>query len=138
MSTPRRHTFPQAQRLKSRKQIDALFRGGKTFSVHPVKVFYTWEGTGLPKVGMGAPKRHFRRAVDRNRIKRLLREGYRLQKQVLLATASAAGLHVFLLYTGRDIPTQTEVIEKIAVILKRLSAQTRPGGEAPESAHPIK
>jgi len=122
MPTPRRHTFPKAQRLKSRKQIEALFRSGKSFSVFPIRVFYHWEGTGLPKVGVGAPKRHFKKAVDRNRIKRLLREGYRLQKQALLDAPTALGLHVFIVYTGKDIPVFTDVMDRMGVILTRLQA----------------
>lgn len=114
----RTHTFPKAERLKSRKQIEALFRSGKSFNVFPLRVFYRWEGEGIPRVGVGAPKRHFKRAVDRNRIKRLLREGYRLQKQVL--SDAPPGLHVFIVYTGKELPDQTGVIEKIGVVLKKL------------------
>jgi ribonuclease P protein component len=125
MPTPRRHTFPKAQRLKSRKQIEALFRSGKSFSVFPIRVFYHWQGTNPAKVGVGAPKRHFKKAVDRNRIKRLLREGYRLQKQALLASPVALGLHVFIVYTGKDIPVFTDVMDRMGVILTRLQALER-------------
>ena len=118
----RLYTFSKAQRLKSRKQIEALFRSGKSFTVFPLKVFYRWEGEGLPRIGVSAPKRSFKRAVDRNRIKRLLREGYRLQQQVLLESSSSSGLQVFIVYTGKDIPSFPDVTEKIGVILKRLSA----------------
>lgn len=120
MPAPRRHTFPLAERLKSRKQIDSLFRTGKSFSVFPLRVFYRWEGEALPRVGVSAPKRHFKRAVDRNRIKRLLREGYRLQKQTLLEAPSAPGLQVFIVYTGKELPTQHEMLEKIGVVLRKL------------------
>jgi ribonuclease P protein component len=120
MPAPHRHTFPLAERLKSAKQIDHLFRSGKSFSVFPFRVFYRWEGAALPRVGVSAPKRHFKRAVDRNRIKRLLREGYRLQKQVLLESSFAPGLQVFIVYTGKELPTQAEVMDKIGVVLKKL------------------
>ncbi|WP_246073514.1 ribonuclease P protein component [Dinghuibacter silviterrae] len=103
-----------AERLKSRKQIDFLFRSAKSFSVFPLRVFYRWEGSAAARVGVGAPKRHFKRAVDRNRIKRLLREGYRLQKEAL------PGLHAFIIYTGKELPTQAEIMDKIGVILKKL------------------
>jgi ribonuclease P protein component len=115
---PRRHTFPLAERLKSRKQIDSLFRSGKSFAVYPLRVFYRWEGVTPTRVGVGAPKRHFKRAVDRNRIKRLLREGYRLQKESL--SGVAPGLHVFIIYTGKELPTQAGIMEKIGVILNKL------------------
>jgi ribonuclease P protein component len=121
-----RNTFPKAERLKSRKQIDALFHSGKSFAAFPIKVFYRWEGADPPKVGVGAPKRAFRRAVDRNRIKRLLREGYRLQKQTLLESPAAPGLQVFLVFTGKELPTLPLVMDKIGVILNKLDQLERP------------
>jgi ribonuclease P protein component len=138
MSNPRPHTFPKAQRLKSRNQIEALFRSGKSFSVFPLKVLYRWEGEELPKVGVGAPKRFFKRAVDRNRIKRLLREAYRLQKQILLESSSAKGLHVFLIYTGRDLPSLPDVMQRIGVILRKLQGLARPAEPPPKSGSPLK
>lgn len=116
------HTFSKSERLKSRKQIEALFGSGKSFSQYPFRVFYRWEGQeGLPQAGVGASKRNFKRAVDRNRIKRLMREGYRLQKQILYTSESAAGLRVFILYTGKDLPLFDQVLEKMGVLLQKLS-----------------
>lgn len=112
MSTPRRYT--RAERLKSRKRIEALFQSGKTFNAFPLKVFYQWEGDSVALIGFGAPKRNFKRAVDRNRIKRLLREAWRLQKGPL------PGLQAFIIYTGKEMPMQTEVMAKIGVILNKL------------------
>ena len=82
---PHRFRFPKAERLKSRKQIDLLFAGGKAFSVFPVRTIYRFHTAekGSLKAGFTASKKHFKKAVDRNRIKRLLREAYRLQKQEL-------------------------------------------------------
>ena len=152
-----RHTFPSAERLKSRKLIEAIFRSGKTFSVFPFRVFYLWEDAGgqalagqhpagqvasgpfpagqplaggrLPtlqpvQVGVGATKRNFKRAVDRNRIKRLLREGYRLQKELLDKPPMGKGLRVFVLYTGKELPEFPLVLEKMGVILKKLNGMT--------------
>lgn len=123
------YTYPRAQRLKSRSDIDALFRSGKSFSVYPLKVFYRWEGEALPKVGVGAPKRYFKRAVDRNRIKRLLRENYRLQKADLFDAPAARGLQVFLIYTGKELPAHEDMRQKIGVILKKLRGLERPAEE---------
>src|SRR5689334_5548279 len=91
---PKRFGFPKAERLKSRKQIEALFAGGKSVSVFPVRAVYELlpaEEPGL-KVGVSASKRYFKKAVDRNRIKRLLRETYRLQKEELVLQVKEAGL----------------------------------------------
>jgi ribonuclease P protein component len=132
MDTPTRHTFSKQERLKSRKLIDALFRSGKTFQVFPFRVFYLWEPpSGISvQVGVGASKRNFKRAVDRNRIKRLMREGYRLQKQLLEKQPGGPSLRVFILYTGKVLPALPQVMEKMAVILTRLRP-AEPG--SPES-----
>jgi ribonuclease P protein component len=127
MGSPRKHTFPRAERLKSRKQIEALFRSGKTFSLVPFRVFYRWERleTKEPaQIAIGATKRHFKRAVDRNRIKRLVREGYRLQKDILQHSPAADGLRVFIVYTGTTLPEFAVVMEKMRLILMKLSEMT--------------
>ena len=74
------------------------------------------------QAGFGAGSRHFKRAVDRNRIKRLSREAYRLQKQELISWLEAKGSHlaVFFIYTGKDFPDQATVTQKIGVILQKL------------------
>src|SRR5579863_8424959 len=92
-------TLGKAERLKSRKLIEQIFREGKGFTIFPYKVFYLLVEVGRPpkaggrqgsdseaplQAGFGASIRHFGRAVDRNRIKRLGREAYRVQKQPLL------------------------------------------------------
>ena len=133
MTSPIRHTFSAKEKLKSRKAIDALFRLGKSFSLFPFRVFYIREDPataiqagagdippGAPvQVGVGAAKRNFKRAVDRNRIKRLLREAYRLQKHDLKAVP---GLRVFILYTGKGLPELPLIMEKVGVVIKRLNA----------------
>ena len=122
MEAQPRHTFSKTERLKSRKLIEALFRSGKTFQVFPFRVFCLWEPpSGVPvQVGVGASKRNFKRAVDRNRIKRLMREGYRLQKQLLEKEPGGLSLRVFILYTGKELPALPLVMEKMAVILTKL------------------
>ncbi len=121
----KRFGLPQSERLKSRKQIDRLFAGGKGFSVFPIRVTYVFskgEQSGV-KIGVTASKRAFKRATDRNRIKRLLREAYRLQKEDLQAALQAKGVNaaVFFLYTGKTIPSFQEVKATMAKCLKKLS-----------------
>lgn len=87
-------------------------------------------GEGEPEsplqFGVGVSKRYFKRAVDRNRIKRLVREAYRTQKLPLKAAVEQAGkghLKVFVLFTGREIPGFEEVKGKVATILQRLEKE---------------
>ena len=114
------------ERLKRRKVIDQLFSDGKAFSVFPFRVQYMFNS--LPddvplQAGFTVSGRNFKRAVDRNRIKRLMREAYRLQapplKELLLAKQMKLGL--FFIYTGRELPDYNLVSEKITVILKRVT-----------------
>jgi ribonuclease P protein component len=67
-------------------------------------------------------KRHFKKATQRNRIKRLMREAYRLQATEIkeLAIANKLQLQVFIIYTGNEIPVFELVKEKMAHIIHRI------------------
>jgi ribonuclease P protein component len=82
---------------------------------------------GPLQAGFGASRRNFKKAVDRNRIKRLSREGYRLQKEPLLRQLREKGLSmaVFFIYTGRELPDYPTVTEKIGVALHKLIKELR-------------
>ena len=124
---PKQFAFPKTERLKSRKQIDDLFAARKGFAVFPVRVLYQFlpagEFSGL-QVGVSASKRQFKKAVDRNRLKRLLREAYRLQKGDLQQQVKEAGLHgvVFFLYTDKTMASFETIQTAMAKCLKKLSA----------------
>ena len=119
-------TFLKTERLKSRKQIDILFAGGKAFSVFPVRVIYQFslpaDKAGL-QIGVTASKRYFKKAVDRNRVKRLLREAYRLQKEELVAQVKAVHKtgYLFFVYTDRSIADFETIKVAMNKCLQRLS-----------------
>jgi len=118
-------TYQKTEKLKSRKLLQQLFAQGKTFSVFPVKVFYMpMTGTAVSSVqaGVGVSARNFRKAVDRNRIKRLLRECYRLNKTSLHTTVDRSGkkLAVFFLYIGKELPDYILLTEKMQLALTKL------------------
>lgn len=118
----KRFTLNKQQRLKSRKAIDQLFSEGKRFSVNPFRVFYFFaEGAAL-QFGVGVSAKNFKKAPDRNRIKRVTREAWRLQKNTLeeLLQEQRKLLSVFLVYTGKELPEYKEVFSKLTVILKKL------------------
>ena len=123
----RQFTLRKYERLKSRKLTEQLFKNGNSFAEVPFRVFYLPVNGELQKVngllfGCGVSKRNFKKAVDRNRIKRLIREAYRLQKnglQELLADRKDC-LSLFILYTGKELPDFNLVKEKLSVILARL------------------
>jgi ribonuclease P protein component len=123
-----RHTLNKTQRLKSRKLIGRLFDKGRSFSFPPFRAYYlldedqTHAGESL-LFGTGASSRHFKRAVDRNRIKRLIREAYRLQCGELRLQMKTVPLKltVFVLYTGRDMPVYADIAARMDLLLKKLS-----------------
>jgi ribonuclease P protein component len=127
-------TLGKLERLKSRKLLEQLFRDGSTLLNHPVKLFYTSkalpEGIKL-QAGFGVSSRTFKKAVDRNRIKRLLREAYRLQKKPLQESLEASGarLAVFFLYIGKELPDFNLIKDKMNAVLQSLEKQLarRPG-----------
>ena len=118
--------FGKAEKLKSRKQIDALYAGGRSLAVFPLRVKYRFlPGTAnvVPiQAGVSVSKRAFKRAVDRNRIKRLLREAYRLQKADLLQTAATQQLqaHIFFMYTDKSLPAFDVIYRAMATCLQQL------------------
>jgi ribonuclease P protein component len=121
-----RFTLGRDQRLKSRKQIDRIFREGKSMNVFPFRVYYVLqplvEGRQSLQAGFGASKRNFKKAVDRNRIKRLTREAYRLKKAPLgvLLEERQLSLALFFIYTGKELPDHQLVSGKIAVALEKI------------------
>jgi ribonuclease P protein component len=118
-----KYSLKKEERLKSRKQIDLLFSEGKQFSLFPFRVFYGYRETGVPlQAGFGAGTKNFPKAVDRNRIKRLSREGYRLQKHILLEALGKNNLRInlFFIYTGREIPLYPAVYQRMSDLLQRL------------------
>jgi len=117
------YSYNKTEKLKSRKVLNELFTKGRSYSVFPVKVFYVLSETDTAiKAGVGVSVRNFKKAVDRNRIKRLLRECYRLNK-LSLHTAVAAkqkGVSVFFLYVGKELPEYAMLNEKMQTVLTKL------------------
>ena len=119
MSTDKPYSLGKSERLKSRKQIDQIFETGKKITLFPFRLLYRVEdGKGNVKAGFTVSSKSFPRAVDRNRIKRLSREAYRLQKKELETEVlkNDCCLHLFFIYTGREIVG----FEEISLPLKKL------------------
>ncbi|MGE0635276.1 MAG: ribonuclease P protein component [Bacteroidia bacterium] len=124
-------TFTKDERLSSRKLIELVAKEGKSFLVHPFKVIAmeTTLTTAFPaQVMMTAPKKRFSRAVDRNRIKRLMREAYRKNKHTLYAALNEQNkkLAIMLIYVGAGLPEYKTAEDKIILILQRLSKYEGP------------
>lgn len=124
----KRFGFGKNEKLKSRKRIEELFLNGKNFSVFPLRVTYQFspsEETAV-QVGVTAGKRYFKKAVDRNRIKRLIREAYRLQKHELaeVLKQKQQRCSLFFMYVDKTIPSFPVVKDAMNKCLKRLEKLT--------------
>jgi ribonuclease P protein component len=129
-------TLGRDERLKSRKQIEKLFAEGGSFVVSPFRVYFIVNGLPIAigtslvnsslQFGVGVSNRNFKRAVDRNRIKRLTREAWRLQKNELKERLKRINkqLNVFFIYIGKELPDFATVKDKVAVALKKLADKT--------------
>jgi ribonuclease P protein component len=121
------YSYNKKEKLKSRKLLDQLFTKGRSFSVFPIKVFYMpiAEGADNPiKAGVGVSARNFNKAVHRNRIKRLLRECYRLHKSILSVSKEVdhKPFAVFFLFVGKEMPDFILLNEKMPLALTKLES----------------
>jgi len=120
-----RSTFKKEEKLKSRKLIEILFKQGVSFSIFPFRVLYSFQEESIAplQTGFAVSTKHFKKAVDRNRIKRLMREAYRLQKNTLTANLgeNKKCMAVFFIYTTNEILHYKEVTEKMESALKKLN-----------------
>lgn len=119
---PKQNTLGKNERLKSRKQIEQLFSEGKKFVVGPFRTFYQFNGQSVLQFGVGVSAKNFKKAVRRNRIKRLVKEAWRLQKNELKEKLKSENkkLNVFIIYTAKEIPDYKLVSEKIKAVLQKL------------------
>jgi len=115
------------ERLKSKKAIEQLFLSGKGVSLHPLRLVYMKTSLVLSdesgaknsmRCAFSVSKRRFKSAVDRNKVKRLLREAYRRQKPELLAAIDASYVGM-LLFNSNEIPSQEEVNKNLAKLLEK-------------------
>jgi len=113
------HTLPKEERLCSRKVLEELFGGGhQSVSAFPIRAVYMPNEVGVVRVMVSVSKRYFKRAVKRNRIKRQLREAYRLQKELLQPLMG--GLDIAFLWTSDEqLPTE-KVFQKMQTLLQRI------------------
>lgn len=130
-------TYRKKDKLKSRKQTQHLFSTGQAINVFPIRLIYTIEpmatalemgsASSLLQAGVGAPSRTFRKAVQRNRVKRLLREAYRLEKPNFINQAALDNkrVNLFFLYNDANLLTQVEIQAKVkealAILVNKLN-----------------
>ena len=120
-----RQTFGRIEKLKSKKEIEPLFKEGKSIAQYPIRLIYRkthFEDLVTIKTAVSVSKKNFKKAVARNRIKRLLREGYRKNKYIVTNNTTHQFAFMFL-YTGKEMPEYTLVESKIKALLEKFKKQ---------------
>lgn len=131
---PVSHTFKKEERLCSKKVIEKLFSEGESFLAFPLKVVYLQ--TKLPgpypiQAGFTVSKKIFKRAVKRNRIKRLMRETFRLNKQLLPKFSQNTQVAVFFIFIGKELPKFQQMEKAMKKALYKLNeAYSEPDDKA--------
>ena len=119
-------TFKKTERISLQKELDCLFKEGNAFISYPLRVVYIEQKplSGAPvSVMVSVSKKKFKRAVKRNRMKRLIREAYRQKKAALIGHCQEkeSGLLIAFLFIGKELCLWKEMeaaMEKALAILK--------------------
>jgi len=121
-----KHGFSKDERLCSRKEIGRLFDDGNSFFSYPFNLIWNLSDTDLVfpvKIAISVSSRSFKKAVDRNRIKRLIREAWRHEKTNLYTFLRQHNysLFVMLIYVGTEVPSCGEIKPKLAKLIRNFS-----------------
>jgi ribonuclease P protein component len=115
-----------SERLKSRKDIETLFRSGKAFFIAPFKIIFRLidhpDAEPGIRMGISVPKKLLKRAVDRNRIKRRTREAYRIHKLPLkqFVAEHQKCLHLMFIYTQKEDVSFSQLSDQMPDILRKV------------------
>jgi ribonuclease P protein component len=121
-----KNTFHKNERLCSTTQIDLLFSSGEAAKAFPLRAMVlktTLDQAPPVRVLFIAPKRSFKRAVDRNYLKRRMREAYRLQKSKLYEALTEQQLNIAILYTGRELNNYQSIYKAMEKLLNNIISQ---------------
>ena len=121
----KKNRFGAEEKLKSQKTIKSLFESSQTAFSYPIKAFYFIESIetnipSLPKAGVSVSKRKFKKAVDRNLLKRRMREAYRLNKEAFVDHFSTCQMNVLFVYIGETEETYLTIEKGMKKILKSM------------------
>ncbi|WP_138432552.1 ribonuclease P protein component [Winogradskyella algicola] len=119
--------YGKKDKLKSKKSIERLFNEGKSVTVYPLKLIFLqteFEDNSILKTGVSVSKRLHKKAVARNKIKRLLREAYRLNKPLYFNNSSTSYAFM-ILYLSKDGTTFDDIDNKMKLLFEKFLNKTR-------------
>lgn len=117
-----RYTFRNEEKLKKKNLIKELFASGKSVSLFPLKMIYLQYDHDSPfkvQAGVSVSKRNFKRAVDRNRIKRLMRESYRKNKYLIYNNEDTKKHIMMFIYQGKNEVAYELMEEKMNQLIEK-------------------
>ena len=120
-------TYPKKEKLKSKTTIDLLFSEGNSVSKFPLRLVYIEnkeENAELMKMGVSVSKKYFKKAVDRNYFKRVLRETYRLNKHILIDNLEKPYAFMFFYQTKERLSYQ-EIEEKTIQLFQKFNERQK-------------
>ncbi|MCF8227744.1 MAG: ribonuclease P protein component [Bacteroidales bacterium] len=120
-----KQSFNKDEKLKSKKQIEFLFQRGKSSVIYPLKIIWYFTEEPLQaraKVLIGASRRGLKKATDRNKTKRRIREAYRRNKNNMIESLEKTDQYCALgiLYLGKEMSSFKEMEKKIIDLMHRL------------------
>jgi len=119
--------YPKIEKLKSKKTIDSLFTEGKSVGKYPLRLVFIqedFEDDVQLKMGVSVSKKYFKKAVDRNYFKRVLRECYRLNKHILIENLDQKYCLMFFYQTKEKLSYQ-EINEKTIQLFEKFVLSLR-------------
>jgi ribonuclease P protein component len=121
-------TFTKAERLSGKVFIDDLYNKGKTLQSFPFKInILEVPPNKIPvKIIISVPKRLFKKAVDRNRIKRLMREAYRKNKIILYEHLNTKHCFLMFIYTSKTIETYQDMEKYMITAIQKIGKKIHP------------
>lgn len=125
--------YGKKDKLKSKKLIEQLFSEGRSVTAYPLKLIYLkteFEDDSILKTGVSVSKRIHKTAVARNRIKRLLREAYRLNKPHYFNNSSTSYAFM-ILYLSKDGTTFDDIDKKMKMLFEKFLNKTSKDEENP-------
>ena len=120
-------TYPKKEKLKSKTTINLLFSEGNSVSKFPLRLVYVENkepNAELMKMGVSVSKKYFKKAVDRNYFKRVLRETYRLNKHLLIDNLEKPYAFMFF-YQSKERLSYQEIEEKTIQLFQKFNERQK-------------